>query len=353
VLRLNSWLVSPYSAKVRAYLRWKGVPFEDVVPSVLALRGRIRKAVGKAIMPTVELADGTWLQDSSEIIDTLEDHLGGESITPPGPRQRAVNLLLELHGDEWLPMAALHYRWNRPANARFAMQEFARYGVPWLPSVVGRLVVKPIAKRMQSYLPLLGVDEGTAPGLESFATTLIAQLDAHFAEHPFVFGSRPAIADFALYGPLWAHLYRDVDTTALFDGAPHVRAWMERLAAPRQDPGAFLADDAVPATLEPVLTTLLAEQGAYVEALIEAVNTWCDAHPDAERVPRSLGETAFTIGGVSGTRRLLSEQLWMVQRPLDVMTPETLAWLRTLGRLEWEPRHRMVRRSFRVVLDRR
>jgi len=352
VLRLHSWRVSPYSAKVRSYLRWKGVPFEDVAPSVRVLASTIRSAVGKAIMPTVLLDDGTWLQDSSEIIDTLETRLPGVSITPPGDRQRLVNLLLELHGDEWLPMVALHYRWNKPENRAFAMHEFGRDGFPWVPGPLARLMVRPVAKRMQSYLPVLGIDEVTSGGLEFYTLGLLKQLDAHFAEHPYLFGTRPALADFALYGPLWAHLYRDVGTTKLFEDLPHLQSWITRMLTPTGEPGAFLEDDAVPPTLEPILARLLAEQGAYVKQVVDAINAWCDEHPDATRIPRSLGPTEFTVGGVTGTRRLLTEQLWMVQRPLDVVTPSSLEWIRRLGPLEWSPRHRVVRRNYKVVLAR-
>lgn len=354
-LVLNSWPVSPYSAKVRAYLRWKGADFQDRPPSVFALQRRIQKAVGRAIMPTIEQLDGTWLQDSTEIIDTLEGVLPGASITPPGPRQRVVDLLLELHGDEWLPMAGLHYRWNVPANKQFAVGEFARFGVPWLPGFLGRVLVKPVAGKMASYLPALGVDDTTIPGLEAFTLELMTRLDAHFATHRYLFGGRPAMADFALYGPLWAHLYRDVATTGLFDELPHLVAWIERLRDGDPEstgaaPGDWLDGDEVPETLGPIVKTLLAEQGAYVEKVIEAVNAWCDQNPDAERVPRSLGNTDFVVGGCSGQRRLLTEQLWMIQRPLDAMTPDVLGWLRGFGRLHWTPRHRVQRRRFRVVL---
>ncbi len=352
MLILHSWPVSPYSAKVRAYLRWKGAAFEDQAPSVVGLQRRIAKAVGRPIMPTIERPDGTWLQDSSEIIDVLEGELAGPSITPPGAKQRLVDRMLELHGDEWLPLAALHYRWNIPENAAFARREFAKYGAPWLPNVLGRLLIRPVANQMAGYLPKLGVDERTRPGVERFTEAQIARLDAHFADHPFLLGSRPCLGDFALFGPLWAHLFRDPATTAMFDGAPHVRAWIERLRGPRAEEGEFLADDAVPATLEPILAAMLAEQGAYVEALIGAIDAWCDENPDATRIPRALGNTPFVIGGETGERRLITESLWKIQRPLDVATDDATAWLRTLGRFAWAPRHRVVRRNFKVVLDR-
>ena len=34
------------------------------------------------------------------------------------------------------------------------------------------------------------------------------------------------------------------------------------------------------------------------------------------------------------------------------MTPDALEWLRTLGPLDWAPRHRVTRTNFRVVLER-
>jgi len=313
---LNAWPVSPYSAKVRAYLRFKGIPFEERAPTSLRLLGRIRKAVGWAVMPTVE-ANGEWLQDSTIIIETLEQRHPEPSITPPGPTQRVADLLLELHGDEWLPILAMHYRWNRPRNRAFAIDEFARYGFPRLPTLLGRLAVKSLAKKMQSYLPVLGVTRETSVGVEAFAEALIAQLDAHFAEHPFMLGSRPGIGDFAMFGPLWAHLYRDPGSTCLYDDAPNVRAWFNRLLQPSGEPGEFLPNDEVPETLDGVFRTLFAEQFTFVRGLIDKLDVYCAEHPGATRAPRALGMHPFTVGGHAGMRKLTTYTHWMAQRPLE------------------------------------
>jgi glutathione S-transferase len=354
--RHYAWPVSPYSAKTRAYLRFKAVPFEEVVPSARMLYGPIKKAVGRMVMPTLQTPDGEWMQDTSEIIDRLESTLPGPSITPPGPTQRVANLLLELLGDEWLPMVALHYRWNRPANAAFAIDEFARYGAPLLPRFLARPIVRPIAKKMAGYLPMPGVTADTIPGLESFSTTLIARLDAHLAEHPFLFGGRPALADFALYGPLWAHLFRDPASRELFDERPHVRAWFERLQAPPVD-GDFLADDEVPKALDPIFATLFEEQFPFILRLADAIDAYCEEHPDATRVPRSLGPAPFTVGGVTGSRKLITFSWWMAQRALDAHSsqPATAEWLARVhagDALERPVNHRLERRGFRMGLRR-
>lgn len=342
---LNAWLVSPYSAKVRAYLDYKALPYREHAPTGVELLRRVQKAVGAAIMPTVETPSGEWLQDSSVIIDTLERRHPERPTTPLGATQRVAQLLLELHGDEWLPLSAMHYRWNRHENARFAIDEFARTGFPKLPLPLARLAAKTMSDKMSGYRAVLGVTAETIPGVERFTESLIAQLDAHFAQHDFFLGSRPGIADFAMYGPLWAHLYRDPASRYLFDQAPNVRAWFTRLQEPSGYAGDFLADDVVPATLDPVFRTLFAEQFEFVTALIQKVDAYCAEHPEATRVPRALGVHPHTIGGYRGERKLVTYTHWMAQRAIDAFHAidpkkdptgrETAeAWLARVGGLE-------------------
>ena len=82
------WKVSPYSAKTRSYLQHIGVDFDDIEPSAFYLYRRIRPAVGRIIMPTVELTNGSWLQDSSVIVDYFENTPSTPSVQPKGSVQR-------------------------------------------------------------------------------------------------------------------------------------------------------------------------------------------------------------------------------------------------------------------------
>jgi len=354
------WPVSPYSAKTRAYLKFKGADFDDVEPTARKLMWTIRRAVGRMVMPTILTPEGEWLQDTSEIIDTFEKRLGGNSITPMGPRQALASALLELHGDEWLPTIAMHTRWSIPENAAFARKEFGRYGFPYLPTRLSRRMTAPIADRMAGYLPILGIQSETIPGIEKFIRDTVGILQVHFAKYPFLLGTRPCLGDFALYGPLWAHAYRDPGSTKYFSEAPDVVAWFERLANPTGEAGEFLADDEVPATLDPLFETLFAEQMVFVVALIDAIDTWCADNPDATRVPRSLGPHQLVIGGHRGTRKFVTFTQWMAQRPYDVYAASTGddrgsvdAWLARVGGTEAMSRqikNRFVRRNFKMGL---
>ena len=310
------WPVSPYTAKTRAFFLYKSIPFDDIRPTARQLMGPIKKAVGAAIMPTVQAPDGTWMQDSSAIIDTLEAQFPERAVVPTTPRQRVVSLLLELFGDEWLIPLAIHYRWNYPANAEFGVSEFAAYALPWLPKSVGRALVRPVAKKMSSYREMLGITSETVPGFESFAETLFDRLDTHLKSHLFLLGSRPSIADFAMFATPWAHVYRDPGTAHFFDDRPACQGWFERLNMPSTEPGEFWPDDAIPDTLLPILELMFSEQLPYLRSLVSAIDQYCEEHPDATRVPRSLGFGEFSISGIPGTRKLITFSQWMAQRPL-------------------------------------
>ena len=103
---LYGWLVSPYTAKVRAMLHYKRIPFTDVVPSAFYLQSTMSKAVGRIIMPTVKLQGSVltdanpWRQDSALICDEIEKAHPEFPTRPSGPAQRMASSLLELHGDE-------------------------------------------------------------------------------------------------------------------------------------------------------------------------------------------------------------------------------------------------------------
>ena len=223
-----------------------------------------------------------------------------------------------------------------------------------------RRLAKPTTDKMASYRRVLGVTPDTIGGIEAFTAELIARLDTHLRAHDYLLGGRPCIGDFALYGPLWAHMFRDPGTTGLFEDAPAVQAWFERLAHPPEHGGEFLAGDEIPETLDPIFRTLFDEQWPYVRAIFAAMERWCADNPDAHRVPRSLGDHPFVIGGHAGVRRLLTFTAWMAQRPLDAWAAlsevdlgSACAWLARLRRpgvLDVDVRHRQERRSFRMRL---
>ena len=64
--------VSYFTGKVRAYLRWAAIPFEEVLSTADVYRQVIVPAVGAPVIPVLRDGNGRILQDSTVIIETLE-----------------------------------------------------------------------------------------------------------------------------------------------------------------------------------------------------------------------------------------------------------------------------------------
>src|SRR6185312_1865382 len=97
--------------------------------------------------------------------------------------------------------------WNVPENRAFAMLEFGRLSAPDAPEAEQREIGERLAGPFAGALPALGVHPHSVPAIEQSYLAFLADFDRHLAEHAYVLGGRPCIADFALYGPLFAHLY--------------------------------------------------------------------------------------------------------------------------------------------------
>jgi glutathione S-transferase len=93
--------LSYFTGKLEAYLRAKGIEYELREMTTRSFR-ECGKATGFLQMPQVELADGTWLTDTTLIIRYLEQHHPQPAISPTDPLVRFISLLIEDFGDETL-----------------------------------------------------------------------------------------------------------------------------------------------------------------------------------------------------------------------------------------------------------
>jgi len=309
---------SLYTGKVRAYLRYKGIPFEEKLSTLNVYRKVIIPKTGVRFIPVLQTPDDEYIQDTTDIIDTLEPRFSERSVYPVNPKQRLVALLFELLGDEWLLIPAMHYRWNFPEqNERFIMGEFGSIIAPWAPAIARRFAGRQLAKNFSGMLPMLGITDKSIPAIEAWYEEFLGQLDTHFAQHSYLLGERASIGDFGLMAPLYAHLYRDPAPGKLMRRiAPNVARWVERMNQPQPGIGDWLADDEVPDTLLPILRRQFAEQFPFLQSTADALCHWRTENPN-RKIPRSIGTHAFSLGAVQEQRALIPFSLWMAQRPLD------------------------------------
>jgi glutathione S-transferase len=337
---LYAWPLSYYSGKARAYLRYKGIGHVEKPVRVWTFK-TIKKNTGATVMPVVVTPEGEWLQDTSVIMDWLEQRFPQVPVVPSTPRQQLASYILEAWGDEfWLP-SAMHYRWSFPENFDDCFQrEGGDHLMPFAPRALKNRLIARGAAQMRSFLPGLGVVQEQLPVIEAWTENILDRLDTHFAVLPYLLGTRPSYGDFGLIGPLFAHLGRDpYPKRVLIEPRPHLKSWIARMQEPdRPQSGEFLPGDEVPTTLNPIFESIFAEFWPFLHRTQDEVAI---ALPHLERgrgFRRSLGEIEFPMGKSQFKRQATPFSLWMAQRALDSyrdFTPSSRAaadaWLANVG----------------------
>lgn len=307
---------SQFSGKVRAFLRWKGADFSEQPATPEIYRDVIEPRIGYPVIPVLLTDAGEAIQDSAEIIDTVDRSISGPSAYPAGPVQAFVARLLELYADEWLVIPAMHYRWSHDDS--WIVQEFGRVAAPNASVDAQKEIGEAIAKPVRDAVPRYGVSDETMSGIEVHFEGFLADFSAHLRRYAFTLGDRPSLGDFALFGALYGPIYRDPWAgDRMRKLAPAVAGWIERMQAARAGPETLLADDAVPETLHPILKRQLGEQLPVLADTIRALREWMKAQPNGARIKRSLGTQEFVIGGRRGARTIFSFPLWRLQRVQD------------------------------------
>jgi len=331
---------SLYSGKARSYLRKKGIAFDEILSTLSVYKSFIIPRTKVRYIPVVQTPDDQVYQDTTVIIDELEARFPEHPVYPQSPKQKLVALLLELYGDEWLLIPAMHYRWYYKAeNARFIYGEFGKMLMPKAPKFVQRWIGKKVGNKFKAAVPMLGVSDDNRQAVEKSYESFLDDLNTHFSQHDYLLGSKPCIADFGFIAPLYAHLYRDPAPGELMrERAPAVAAWVERMNDDKAalQAGEFLADDQIPTTLLPILKRMAQEQLPVLLDTDKQLSQWRKINPDKSDVERYIGKHEFFVGGVKGERVILPYCLWMYRRAVDFYQSldrddELDQWLDELG----------------------
>ena len=330
---------SYFTAKTRAYLRKKGIPFVERLPSHPRFREHVRPASQNHRIPQLELADGTVLQDTIAIVDTLESLHPDPAVHPPGPRQQISARLFEVLFDAWLGRPAWHYRWNfMEENYGFVGREFGRSFKPQGSDEeidhYGRL----IADRMEGKRAGLGATDDVLPAFEEIYFDALRILEAHFTSTPYLFGGLPSVADFALMGPLFGHLARDpVPARLMKQRAPRVFRWTEAMNTPEirspefaEFEEAFAPEDRVPDATRELLATCIADVADTLVRTAEIYEGWVADRrdlPAGTRISEKadepvIGRFTSTLRGVEVVNGAALYPLWVWQRGLDWLSSQ-------------------------------
>lgn len=244
---------SPYSVKVRAYFRYKEIPHEWL--SRVDASDLYHKHARLPLVPLVVTPDERGMQDSTPIIDALERDFSEPAIDPPDTVAAFVSTLLEEFGDEWGNKWMFHLRWAREIDQVGCARRLAVMTLPKGTKEEIDEAAKVIRKRMVGRVWFVGSNPVTAPQIEQSFRDALGFLEAHLSDRPYLFGGRPAFADFGLWGQFYTARRDHTPRQIIEASAPNVSAWVDRMLAPTAV-GQFESWE----SLAPSLTPLLVDQ---------------------------------------------------------------------------------------------
>lgn len=218
-----------------------------------ANQAEFQKYAKLPLVPLVVSPSGEAVQDSTPIIEHFEKLHPEPSIHPSEPVSAFASALLEEFGDEWGNKWMFHYRWARDVDQISAALRIATASAP--PGISDEQISalsEQVRGRMVGRVWFVGSSAQTAPQIEQSFRDAIALLEAHLASRPYLFGARPAFADFGLWGQIY-NAWTDPTPGALIGGRfPAVLAWVQRMLFPRVE-GEFEPWAQLTGTLSPLL----------------------------------------------------------------------------------------------------
>jgi glutathione S-transferase len=265
--RLHGANPSPYSRKMRAIMRYRRLPFiwdNDGTARDVAIKAQL-----PPVIPVLTFPDGRLMNDSTPLAYELERLHAERSILPDDPALAFLSDLIEDFADEWVTKIMFHYRWFYADDRKFAQLWITGDRMIGVPPEKRQAAMTAINGRQVGRMALVGCTEANRPIIEESYFRLLDILNAHVPHMPFLFGSRPSLADFGLFGQLIILATDPTPETEMRRRAPDVLLWLMRLDDASGVEGAWIKPTD---TLPQAVTELLRLAGDYYLPFLAANN---------------------------------------------------------------------------------
>lgn len=192
-------LGSPYSQKLRAVLRYRRLVhlWKDGAATREAM-ARVRAPV----IPVLQYPDGHFDNDSTPVIYDLEARHTARRIVPDDPAQAFIAHLLEDFADEWLTKAMFGYRWLAEVDQVQMSRWLAFDNMKGGGLAQSRAVAEQFRARQVGRMALVGCTAENFPLIETSTRAVLAALEGHVVNRHCLFGTRPSLAEFGIFGQL-------------------------------------------------------------------------------------------------------------------------------------------------------
>ncbi|MEN9926801.1 MAG: hypothetical protein RL268_2927 [Pseudomonadota bacterium] len=197
--KLYGALGSPYSMKLRALLRYRRIPhlWIDGAATREAL-GQVRAPV----IPVLQYPDGHYDNDSTPVIYDLDQRHAERRVVPDDPAQAFIAHLLEDFADEWLTKAMFGYRWLEEVDQIQISRWLAFDNMKGGGLERSQGFAEQFRARQVGRMALVGCTRENFPLIEASTRAVLSALEGHVVNRHCLFGTRPSLAEFGIYGQL-------------------------------------------------------------------------------------------------------------------------------------------------------
>ena len=317
--RFYAHKISYYSGIVRPLFKYKKIPYTEISPGIKNAP-MMFKQTGSSQIPQMITPKNEAIQDTTVMCEYLEHNHPEPSIIPINPRQHMLMLMVQIFANDFMIIPAMHYRWSfKLRNWRIVYYEFADGVMPNLPWFMKFFISRKITKRIEgAYRRMGSLDKDFLPEIEKWYEDFLSKLNIHFSLHRYLLGGKPSIGDFALMGPMYAHLGRDTYPKKLMQKkAPNVWRWVQRMNNHPNDDTSYLENDEIPKTLIPVLDIVFKYQGAKTKNIIKNTQRALDSIEKNEKLLRFNGKAEFILGNYKSEKPTETHIAWLQQRMMN------------------------------------
>lgn len=238
--------LSYFTRKLHAALHWAHVAYRWL-PKHSAIAHALEARADTHQIPVLITPENWAVADTTPQLHMLDERLPHAIFFPTFNRRRGISTavtgalvhIVEEYLDEWMPRAAIVWRWAHADSAQHAAALLGRDSASGMGQETQEMAGRMIQAWGTKALRALGVsEEHEQKAVEAEFIEVFTALEKHIEKvrasmlkgQVFVLGSTPCAVDAVLAGSLWAHFASDpAAVSALKEHCPGVLTWADDL----------------------------------------------------------------------------------------------------------------------------